>query len=269
MSEIWWGKYQLEPSQELSWRIGPLRIWIFRGETEWRITHEIVGDSLDSDLEIATAPAVAPGPAASTVRFGFRETGSTIELRPVGADRPVIVKAEVPFFVPAEEAATVFVSTPIWVQILVARSADPLIEIPSHRLTDTWFGPSTLVGEPGYATRTGARLALERLPVRPHRATSVVRIRNRAESALEFARVRLPLPNMALYGSEDGWLWTEKLTLEREEEGEMARISLSRQAPREAAPARKVAGPRLEVEKGLLQRSFGGLFSLAGGSRHE
>ncbi len=268
MDRQWWGKYDLEADREYRWRIGPLTFWLLRSPTQWRINVEPSGDPLDDRLEVEV-PADEPAPQGAEVRrFGFKSS-PPIEIRPIAADRPIIINSETPFLVPPGEEATIFVSTPVWVQFHLGRGNLPLLDIPCYRPSDTWFGPSTRSGELCYAARTGARLNLPHLPVRPHRAVSVVTIRNRAKTALPLERIRLPLPHLSLYGSADGQLWTDQLTLEREEDGEMARVSLSRGGPKQAVDATKIAEPRLKHDKGQLLRSFGGLIGLSGGSRNE
>ena len=94
------------------------------------------------------------------------------------------------------------------------------------RPSDTWFGPSTLEGELCYESKTAVRFNLDNVPRRPHRAISVVRIRNRTDTQLSLERLKIPLPNLSLFGTEDGQLWTESITLERDEDGENATVKL-------------------------------------------
>ena len=92
----------------------------------------------------------------------------------------------------------------------------------------------------------------------PHRAVSVVRIRNNGESELALDRIRLPSPYLSLFASPDGQLWTEAVTLEREEDGQRATVDLARSPPAEIGHTELIAGPRERMEKGLLMRTFGG-----------
>lgn len=46
-------------------------------------------------------------------RFSFRETAKLLRLVPALADRPVVVRPDLPFFISADETITLFVSTPV------------------------------------------------------------------------------------------------------------------------------------------------------------
>jgi len=259
MTDAWWDEVRLETGETRFWQIGPLCLWATRLEEEWQLATETIGEGLATEMVAAAAPVSPPGPGAAMARFGFRDAPSSLRLLPAPADRPVVVKAASPFFVPAGEEVSLFVSSALWLQVRVGGSTDLLHETPLFRPSDTWFGPSTLEGELCYAAKTAARFNLERIPRRPHRAATVVRIRNRADTQLGLERLKIPLPLLSLYGTEDGQLWTESVTLERDEEGENATVKLGKGAPRSAGVAKRLAGPRARAEKGLLTRAFGGL----------
>jgi hypothetical protein len=194
-------------------------------------------------------------------RFGFRKASGQLELRPALADRPVVVNPEIPFALPAGEETSLYVSVSLWLQIHTGNPASLLLEEPVFRPSDTWFGPSTMEGELCYAGRTGARLNLENLTVRPQRAICAVRIRNRAATLLPLQRLKLPAPNLSLFTSAEGHLWTEALTLDRDQDGELASLRLGKGPPREARDPVHVNGPRARIERGLLVRTFAGHFA--------
>jgi hypothetical protein len=255
----WWGEFSIGEDEERFWQIGPLKLWLRRSAEEWRMTCERTDDPLDASLVVAGLPPRAPHPQSPAIRFGFRRTNEMIELVPVLADRAVIVNPATPFVVPSGEEVTLFVSSPLWFRVLVANHE--VHEGAIYQPSDTWFGPSTRVGELCYASRTAARLHSEDLAVRPQRALSAVRIRNRAKSNLPFERLKLPARNLSLFASSGGRLWTEAVTLERREVGELVAIRLDKAPPSEAGAAAKVSGPRERVEKGSLMRAFGTLFA--------
>ena len=57
------------------------------------------------------------------------------ELLPNLADRPVVARPAVPFFIPPGEELELFVSTPIWVQL--RSGTTDLVELPCLRPSDT------------------------------------------------------------------------------------------------------------------------------------
>lgn len=257
----WYGEYELAEGAGFYWRIGPLRFWISRQQKEWRFSSLSGEDPLDPSLERdADGGVPEPGEAAeSAVRLGADRPGSRLILTPMTADRPVVVRPVTPFLLPPGEDLTLYVSTMVWLQVQVGDPPREFLQIPLFRPSDTWFGASTGDGEMCYSLQTSARLYLEKLPIRPHRAISALRVRNRAVSNLSIERVVLPLPHMSIYAGEDGKLWTESVTLEHTQDGHEAPLLLGRKAPSFAGPTHKLSGPRQKAGRGLLTRAFGTL----------
>jgi hypothetical protein len=255
----WYGSTEVELEAAGTWRIGPYQLWACRSEHEWRIATFRETDSMTNLCHIeAPSPGREPPADAELHRFGFSSSPATITLRPLLADRPVVVSPESPLMLPAAEEITLYVSTPAWIQVVIGDS-DAVLEEPLHRPTDTWFGPSTMRGELCYAVRTSARLQLESLPVRPHRVVSAVRIANRGKTNLSFERVKIPMLQMSVYGTPTGQLWTETITLDRYQDQGEASVRLGSGPPSQAADASRLHGPRSVIERGLLTSAFSGL----------
>lgn len=265
MNDVWWGQFEFATGETRAWRLGPLEMWVSRTAAEYKVAAR---RDPDGDLSALRVGEMWDGPVpedTETVRYGVRESSRRLEVMPAPADRAIIVKSESEFIVPPGGAVTAFISSPLWVSIQLSDPKRPMHEEASQRPSDTWFGPSTLVGELCYAIRTSVRFDLDKLPVRPYRAISVVRILNHADTPLPLARLRLPLPFLSLFASSDGRLWTESVTLDRKQDDELAEIKLGKSAAREAGQCVKVAGPREEMEKKHLIRSFTGLLGLRKG----
>ena len=250
----WWGVFELEPGQTKCWEIGPTTLWISRFEHEWRVAHHQLDDATLDRQQVgmaASADEIAEG--AAEYRFGFRDAGGELRIEPLLADRAVVIRPEVPFRVPSGEAVTLYVSTPLWLRLGVGASGPKLIELPSYRPSDTWFGASTIDGELCYASRTTGRLQLEDVLQRPHRALTPVRLDNRAQDALELDRLRLPVQYLDLYDGPTT-LWTQAVTLTREESGDLAGLRFEAQPPAEAGTAAPVTGARQSSEQNLVVR---------------
>lgn len=262
MTAKWWGKYEFEEGETRCWRLGPFSMWVTRLAAEVRVATQI-DPAGDPAAILAGGREFGPAPAdAEIVRYGVRDRVSKLEIVPITVDRAVIVKSENPYIVPPGGAVTAFIGSPIWLRIQLTGPLRPLHEALTQRPSDTWLGPSTLEGELCYAVRTSVRYNLGSLPVQPNRAVSVVRVINHADSPLPLARLRLPLPHLSLYASGEGRLWTEAVTLDRHQDGDLAEIKLGKSAPREAGKCVHVSGPREEMEKQPLIRSFTGLLGL-------
>ena len=264
----WWGSFEFAEDGRAYWRIGPTEIWVERAAREWRVHRRTGADAMAPDLEVrAPAGEDWPEPAEDIVRYGFRETKPTLRLVPMVPDRPMVVNTEMAFTLPPHEETTLFVGTSVWVRLLAGAGPKILCEIPLFRPSDTWFGTTTREGELCYAGLTTARLDPANVGVVPHRAVSAVRVRNRSESSLSLGKLKRPMPNMSLFAAADGRLWTETVTLEHEQEGELTVLKLGKGPPSHAGGATAVSGPREVRTKGLLIRAFGGV--LKGAVRYE
>jgi hypothetical protein len=197
-------------------------------------------------------------------RYTFGQTESRMALEPALADRPVVSRPENPLHVPSGETVTLYISTPLWMRVALPESDRVLEEFASHRMSDTWLGPSPVEGELCYATRTSGRLRLESLPYRLHRAVTPLQIKNRAKDTLLLERVQLPVPHLALY-REPNALWTQAVRMTRSEGSQGADIRVKDGPPAEANAAEQIQAPRDEQKSGLVTSSFRAFGAFFGG----
>ena len=259
---VWWGEFELPLHEPRAWHVGSFRLHLARTEHELGITWWRDGDPGVPSTRVARqVNEIAPA-SALLERFGFGEVPASIDIRPAMPDRPLVVKPIHPFRLPPREEATLYVSVPLWLQL--QNGGDVLFEEPLHRLSDTWFGPNTRVGELCFASRTTARTSLANLPVLPQRAMSTVRIRNQAHSVLELERLSLPVPNFSLHVGANGHLWTEAVLLEREADGDYAALELSSETPELAGTTQRVSPPRVAPERHTPLRAFGRMLRRGG-----
>ena len=259
----WWGEFDLPLQATRAWHIGSFDLHLTRTEHEIGASWWRSGEYASTEL-VVNAPASSPAPATATLeRFGYRQPPARMRILPALPDRPLIVTPIHPFRLPPKEEATLFVSVPLWLQ-LSATGDVVLFEEPLHRLSDTWFGPNTRIGELCYASRSSARLSLSNLPALAQRAVSAVRIRNLATTVLELERLSLPAPHLSLYAGTNGHLWTEAVSLEREADGDFAALELSSAPPKAAGAAQRVSDSRERPERRTPFRSFGRLLRRGG-----
>jgi len=256
----WNRRFALSERDRRFWQIGPFQLWATAYPFELRLAVAQGDDPLETTLAVGS-----PGRGreisekASVRRFAFRQSIDSIELVPALADRPIVVSPEEPLMLPPDEEVTVLVSTPLWVKVIAGAAASVLLDVPTHRPSDSWFGPSTMEGELCYGSRTNARLNLENIPVRPHRAISVVRVRNGSTKDLHIEKLKLPTPQMSVFVTAKGRYWTEGVTLERREDDEPAAVRFGQGPPDEASDATLAAEPRSPSQRGMLTRAFAGI----------
>ncbi|MFB6350510.1 MAG: hypothetical protein ABEK29_01780 [Bradymonadaceae bacterium] len=273
----WWGDFDVQAGQGGRWEVGPSTLWLYRTAREWRILHRPsynpgVTDPMANRSEV-TLPVPDDDMAAlletedteiEISRYSFERTESTVELQPALADRPVVPRPEHPLHVPSNEEITLYLSTPLWMRVHLPESERLLQEVPSYRMSDTWFGTSTTDGELCYATRMTGRLQVETLPRRLHRALTPLRIENTGEDSLLLERVQLPVRHLALYETPQKLLWTQTVEMTREHGSEGADIRIRRGSPEEVDTAEQVQEPRDPSKRGLFTSTFGAFGALFG-----
>lgn len=264
----WWGTYELSVGHVARWQLGPLSLSIQRLQQEWRVGFERMAEPVDAPFSVSVGKEVEePLTFENLRRFAMAETSATLMVSPALADRPVIVRPNDPVSIVPRSTAVVYMSTPLWIRIEIGEPPVTLVEVPSLQPSDTWFGPSTREGELCYASRTTGRLQLSSVLCEPHRAISVVTIKNDADTLLAVERFRLPVDYLAVYESPDGFLWTDDVQLTRTGDKESAALKLEPRSWRRAhGDAHMVSKPRMEVSENAVVRAFGSFLSRFGGS---
>ena len=261
MPADWWGDFQLPVNESLHWTIGPFSLQVLRREREWLIWHHKTTDTIADDevwrIERNQELSLENG---DVQRHVFSGTENLFSIGPKLADRPVIVKTARPLHIQSKQQIDIYVSSPLWFSITVHNAKIDLQEVPIIRPSDTWFGPSTLVGELCYSSTTQGRLYLSDLPQRPHRAISPVRIKNQADKPLLLTQFSLPAPYLSLFDTEKGGLWTEAITLLNDDDSDMAKVSFSESPLAPYAKAKKIAKSREKKDRNMLLNTFSTLF---------
>jgi hypothetical protein len=276
-STPWWGTFALDEEQGGRWTLGPSVLWVYRGRQDWRVVHRpssaaTTADPLAHHTDVTVPASEAEMDAAlaadedthDTSRYSVRRTAGHIRVQPVLADRPVVSRPEHPLYVPEGESVTLYLSSALWVQVAQADEERVLWEGASHRMSDTWFGASTVQGELCYATRTVGRLRLDRLPRRLHRAVTPLRVQNRAQDALALERVQLPVPHLSLYRTADDRLWTNRVTMRHTKSGPGASVHVTEGPPDMIETAEQVQEPREADRKSLVTSTFSAFEALFG-----
>jgi len=273
----WWGTFRVETGAAGRWDVGPSTLWLFRSENVWRLVYRPSSDPATADPmanrsevtvpiseEEATSVLESDDERFEVDRYSFAKTESRIALEPILADRAVVARPEDALHVPSGESVTMYLSTPLWIRVVLPDSERVIQEVPSHRMSDTWFGTSTTGGHLCYATRTAGRLRPEKLPRRLHRALTPLRIENNASDALHLERVQLPVPHLGLYSTASDDLWTQAVRMKRTEGEQGADVEIRRGAPSEADDADLIQKPRDASKKGLFTSTFGAFEALFG-----
>ncbi len=243
------------------WRLGPLVLYAWRGPNEWRVAWRSEPDALDRSFSCAVETGEAPDEGSLTVhRYAFSTGSDTIRAEPALADRPVVVQPATPLFLPPGQNATLYVSTVVWVRLLVGDEDElQLLDTPTHRPSDTWFGQSTRWGELCYASRTLARTSSAQVDDYPHRAITPVVIENSGDDLLTVEQLRVPAPNLSVYSGNDARLWTDTVVFDRRHGLSDAVLRINRKPAGEPG-CEELGEPRESLQANVVVRAFSRLF---------
>lgn len=256
----WWGEFEVPAESWRRWRIGSLALWVQRLDSEWRLAwcHEPSGDV--SEMPEANLPAPeGPPETAKLERVASHRLGERLLVSPRLADRPVVVRPETSFRLAPGGEVELFVGTPLWIHLRTSEPVQQLLDLPSRRLPDSWFGPSTTEGELCYASRTGARLRRENLRPSPRLALTRVHLSNRGDDDLLLERLNLPVPNLALFVGRGERLWTEAVSVERGADAKLAEVRIEPAPPDDAGMAERIGEARVRMTRNVFSRALGAL----------
>lgn len=228
--------------------INGMRVAITRRPSEWQV-------------ETIRATDPADGQPVEPRRYVFEHTDEQVYLTPRLANRPVVMRPLAPLTIAPGAEAEIYVSSPVLVQVAVGPERIILEESFTLQPSDTWFGQSTIAGELCYASRTRARLHPDELPPTNDRAMSAVRISNRGSDPLRIERLALRAPNLDLFATAAGALWTEDIALDRAGGDRLTRLTRIDGPPRHARNAELLGAAREPTERNILVRAFGEMFT--------
>ncbi|WP_339669551.1 hypothetical protein [Dasania marina] len=259
----WWGDFSFAYQQRRYWSIGERQLVIERQSCEWNTWN------IDTDTENQGAINYGEYSDHSPILLKDEKLGrhlqtateENIRAMPALADRSIVTRPNVPLRLLGGEKTTIYVSTPLWFKAMTLPNESVLLDVPFWRPSDSWFGSTTREGEICYAKYTDARMQLELLEQRPHRAVTPVFIHNKQKNSLLIERLNVPVPLLSLYHHSERGLWTEKVNMSREDEGDKVTLVLEKQAPSEILGASLLVGPRIASERHTLIRSLGSLFA--------
>lgn len=257
-----WGRFDVSEGSTFRWCIGGLALSAYRTSSEWQIGYQREEDG--SQGSPATSPSLVNSPqsgsASNVDRYLFGKTDEILRLTPALADRSVVSRPTAPLHLMAGGEIPIYVRTPLWVRVEVGESAKVLREIPTVRLSDSWFGPNTVEGELCYASPTIARITMANVTPRPDRAVTRVLIRNDSGKVKVFEQLSLPVPYLALFASENDELWTQDVTLTSARNGKTVEVKVGKDTPMATDNAKRISEPRQRLERNTLTMGWSLIF---------
>lgn len=257
----WWGTVQVPEKNSFLLNSAAFTLAVEHKAKEWCIhvqrNKEIDIDGSENSFN-HTVGQFSPVYCGDISRHIVNGSANILEIKPSLADRTVVCRPKSPITLVPGASVVIYLSTPVWLTIGVTDNKYILLkEVATQRLSDTWFGASTREGELCYASQTLGRLDSDNLPFRIQRAITPLLIENKADNDLVFERIALPVPSLSLFSTKSGQLWTQDVSLIREDDGDFAKLKLGRPQP----DSTLINGPRVVLGHGQLIRAFSAIFS--------
>ncbi len=216
MSEIttnWWGQFELAADGQCLLRCADLCLHVQASSHQWLLGYEWQNE-VNQFLPVLEQVEKAAD-KENQQRFVFESLPQAMMLQPALADRPVVCRPELSVTLLPFQEVTLFVCLPLWIKLGTSESDDILLDIPTVRVCDSWFGPNTREGVISYASQVSEQLDVSPIANNRARAAIEVRIQNQSDQKLTLDKISVPAPNLNLYADQQGQLWTPRVTLVR------------------------------------------------------
>ncbi|MBT8042711.1 MAG: DUF432 domain-containing protein [Pontiella sp.] len=247
-----WTPHAVEREQALELGLGPLRVWIHRGQQEWHIAHETEpGYDERCSVSVSNAPFCAE---RDWTRWILDDQVQRIQLKPQLPDRPLIVRPEMPMCLMPKQSVQFFIGIPVWLSITFGTKHGQAIEIPSMTLSNSWFGPFT-EGELCYSMKTTAKLHQQDLLPCAHRVVFPLEVRNASQEKLNFERFCLRPQYLNIFQGKTR-LWTSKGRVSYRGEDNWSRIVYAANAPEFDEAGHMLGKAREVMQHGSLLKTF-------------
>ncbi len=181
------GKHKFDKGEVKSFFIGNSALWAKRENEGWYIQGKEKQEVQNEPIDFARAEYFQTGQSDSIV------------IAPALPEKPIVFKSSQIKILPKQKFIF-FLKFPISVQIFYSRNSEGnmLKEIPSKRLSDTWFGDSDS-GEAAFALGDEYFLDFNTIETSPFEAICPVSVFNNSPNIFEIQRQIIRVENLSLY----------------------------------------------------------------------
>jgi hypothetical protein len=236
-------------------RAGSLVIYIRRIDDEWLFSY-----TLGDESEAATSFDVAGvGSEALSEDLEWERLVSareeSIHAIPVLPDRPLVIRPKSSVSIFPDRFAKFYVAVPVWLRFVAKRGRETtdIIDIPSRKLSNTWFGDPG-GGELCYSLDAPLMRTNDQLETGPLEATCSLVVRNGSVGKLNFERICVHVENLSIFGEQN--LWTNEIKVLFKGVDQISQISIQKSPPASLKDPTKLTDPRIEPNKSVLRKSF-------------
>ncbi len=262
-----WGRHDLSSGETLKFTIGGCRLWARQKLGDlwlaWNYEDSSQKEGDDAGPLFVREQPPEPPDDTSWRRWALRAAVRELRLMPALPDRPIVVCPDHAFHVGVEARTRVYVRVPLWIRVEDEIQGErPLIEIPTVRLSNIWFG-GLMDGELCYYISSAARRQMTPDLVHADLAVCPVQINNISGEDLDVQKICLRVINLSLF-CEGGHFWADESLVNFKGKDFGSVFDATGRAPDEKKNARLVMPPRISGRKGFVTRMFSSFRELAG-----
>ena len=247
-----WGNHSLADGQIKKVSTGDLHLWLkYQNEEVWIAAayESELSDNKDSE-----------GPPADVEwgRWAINAKGNELQLTPVFSDLPLIIRSEYELKVSPGTKIQIFSRIPVWVRISPAKSETVLIELPTVKLSRTWFG-TPVEGELCYHATTKARRDLSHVDKKPFVVSCPILIHNKSNEILNFEQFCFRVERLSMYEYEDDF-WADETQIIYHGADMNSDVIMTGKLPQGIDKKKLISKPRKQIQKSLATRTFKRIF---------
>ncbi|NGP88303.1 DUF432 domain-containing protein [Fodinibius halophilus] len=248
MDENIWGNFTLSDEERRYFSIGDLHLWLVRRNEEIWIAY-----CYKSDLACEINPEKLPE-SVEWSRWAHKNVSDEINIRPVYPDMPLVVHSEYTLKISPKTQIQIYTRIPIWVRISIAENNYQLIELPTAKLSRTWFGTLT-DGELCYHAVTKARRDLSDVEKKPHLVSCPIIISNRSPEELNFEHFCFRVERLSMFAHNTD-LWADETQIVFQGEDLNSDVIMTGKLHDGVSQDQLLTPPRKKIQKSLATRTF-------------
>jgi hypothetical protein len=248
MDQQIWGEHTIEDGQTRCFTVGNLHLWLrYQNEEVW------IAYGYKDELKGRLQPGEPPK-GVEWSRWAHKLGSNELGILPVFPDLPLVVHSEYTLKVSPNTKIQIYTRIPVWVRISLVKNNYQLIELPTVKLSRTWFG-TPLEGELCYHAMTKARRDLSHVDKKPYLVSCPIVISNRSGEELDFENFCFRVERLSIYEHEDEF-WADETQITYQGEDLNSEIIMTGNLPQGISKKKLLSKPRKQIQKSLATRTF-------------
>lgn len=256
--QLLWGKLNPDQNEIQKFTLGQVTIFIQWKEYEIGIAHIYPGPKT-KNLSQKNIPE-----NLEWQRWPLISKSSKLQISPALPDRPLLVKPETSLNLIGNSEIKIFFRFPVSIKISILSNSrtEELIQIPSIKLSNTWFG-NFREGQICYSVISGVRSEIETDNNRLYMAICPLLLRNKSIDSFKVDKICLRSDHISLFLHQNQ-IWTDDISISYSGKNETNQVHFSGKQPSDLSGAKQIAKPRDVVKKSLYASSFSTIRDLYG-----